>query len=98
MSEQCVDGILEELALVKEQKNKLFNLLEDCNATGVKIIRQRDEMKTQRDKAEQQRDKLLDALNLALEYWAHRQQRYKNRHPVWVQNARAIIAEVEADK
>jgi hypothetical protein len=32
-------------------------------------------------------------LKLALEYWAHRQQRYKNRHPVWVQQARAAIAQ-----
>jgi len=35
---------------------------------------------------------LLEALQLALEYWAHRQQRYKNRSPVWVQDARAAIA------
>jgi hypothetical protein len=30
----------------------------------------------------------LNAFNLALEYWAHRQQRYTNRHPVWVQEAK----------
>ena len=35
---------------------------------------------------------LLEALKLALEYWSHRQQRYKNRSPVWVQAARAAIA------
>jgi hypothetical protein len=38
---------------------------------------------------------LLAAMNLALEYWSHRQQRYKNRHPVWVQAARAAIAAAE---
>lgn len=32
-----------------------------------------------------------DALKLALEYWSHRQQRYKNRHPAWVAAARAAI-------
>ena len=37
-------------------------------------------------------DALIEALNLGLEYWAHRQQRYKNRSPVWVQKARAAIA------
>lgn len=37
-------------------------------------------------------DDLLEGLKLALEYWAHRQQRYKNRSPVWVQDARAAIA------
>ena len=35
---------------------------------------------------------LLEACGLALEYWSHRQQRYKNRHPLWVQSARAAIA------
>ena len=35
---------------------------------------------------------LLEALKLALEYWRHRQQRYKNRSPVWVQAASAAIA------
>lgn len=38
---------------------------------------------------------LREALKLALEYWAHRQQRYKNRSPVWVQDARAILAATE---
>ena len=54
-----------------------------------------------RDNAEQigdiwarkgQRDELLEALHLALEYWAHREQRYKNRSPVWVQKSREAIA------
>ena len=35
---------------------------------------------------------MLHALNMALEYWQDRQQRYKNRSPVWVQEARAAIA------
>jgi hypothetical protein len=34
----------------------------------------------------------IAALKLALEYWAHRQQRYKNRHPVWVQAAQDALA------
>ena len=40
----------------------------------------------------EQRDELLAALHLALEYWAHREQRYKNRSPVWVQKSRSAIA------
>lgn len=36
-------------------------------------------------------------LRLALEYWAHRQQRYKNRHPVWVQQARATLQPKEQE-
>lgn len=35
---------------------------------------------------------LREALKLALEYWAHRQQRYKNRSPVWVKGARAALS------
>ena len=31
---------------------------------------------------------MTQALDLALEYWGHRQQRYKNRNPVWVEAAR----------
>ena len=33
----------------------------------------------------------VEAQRLALEYWEHRQQRYKNRHPAWVEKARASI-------
>ena len=35
-------------------------------------------------------------LHLALEYWRDRQQRYKNRAPVWVKEARAAIGKVDA--
>jgi len=37
-------------------------------------------------------ERLEEALYLALEYWTHRQQRYKNRTPVWVQKARAALS------
>lgn len=40
---------------------------------------------------------LLEALELGLEYWAHRQQRYRNRHPVWVEKARAAIAKAKGE-
>lgn len=36
---------------------------------------------------------LRHALTLALEYWSHRQQRYKNRHPAWVVAARAALTQ-----
>lgn len=35
--------------------------------------------------------RLIHALNLALKYWADRQQRYKNRHPIWVEAAHDAI-------
>lgn len=37
-------------------------------------------------------DDAIYVLKLALEYWADRQQRYRNRAPVWVQKARALLA------
>ncbi len=39
---------------------------------------------------------LVNALELGLEYWSHRQQRYKNRSPVWVEKARDAIAKGKA--
>lgn len=36
---------------------------------------------------------LRETLDLALEYWKHKQQRYKNRHPVWVEKAIATAKE-----
>lgn len=39
---------------------------------------------------------LVSALKLAIEYWDHRQQRYKNRCPVWVQDAQTALANAKA--
>ena len=35
-------------------------------------------------------DEMRNVIKLALEYWAHRQQRYKNRNPIWVQSAKDL--------
>ena len=40
-------------------------------------------------------DEMAAALKLALEYWSDRQQRYKNRHPRWVNDARNALAKAE---
>jgi hypothetical protein len=62
----------------------------DCDGTG----------RISEEATNAQRDARLvrahGALKLALEYWAHRQQRYKNRHPVWVEAARAALATDDA--
>ena len=47
-------------------------------------------------RAVNERPELIAALELALEYWAHRQQRYKNRSPVWVEKSRAILKKAKA--
>lgn len=39
---------------------------------------------------------LYEALQLALEYWQHRQQRY-SRHPVWVQRACLALAKARGE-
>lgn len=46
----------------------------------------------ERNAKEAEIERLEEALYLALEYWTHRQQRYKNRNPVWVQKARAALS------
>lgn len=42
------------------------------------------------------RDALVNALKLGLEYWKHRQQRYKNRSPAWVEAANDALAQAAA--
>lgn len=44
-----------------------------------------------------ERDALEEALVLALVYWKERQQRYKNRSPVWVEKARAALAQANGE-
>ena len=65
---------------------------EDFRATIDHLIRENAEQIGEIVALKEQRDELLEALHLALEYWAHREQRYKNRSPVWVQKSRAAIA------
>lgn len=43
-------------------------------------------------------DEAIEVIKLALEYWSDRQQRYKNRAPVWVQDARALLEKHTAPK
>lgn len=40
---------------------------------------------------------LYRALELALEYWGDRQQRYKNRAPAWVVSAREALAKARGE-
>jgi hypothetical protein len=59
------------------------------------LAREAVEAEARAEAAEAREKGLREALEMALEYWAHRQQRYKNRHPVWVQKARAALAQKE---
>ena len=65
---------------------------EDFRATYDHLTRENAEQIGEIVALKEQRDELIGALHLALEYWAHREQRYKNRSPVWVQKSRAAIA------
>ncbi len=65
---------------------------EDFRATCDHLTRENAEQIGEIVALKAQRDELLEALHLALEYWAHREQRYKNRSPVWVQKSREAIA------
>lgn len=44
---------------------------------------------------EAQKAELLGVIALALKYWADRQQRYKNRRPIWVQRAMVAVSNVK---
>lgn len=46
--------------------------------------------------AEAEVRKLKMALQLALKYWQDRQQRYKNKHPLWVVRARKVLGKDES--
>lgn len=50
-----------------------------------------DVIKQRIDSLDEENHDLRHAVKLALEYWARRQQRYKNRSPVWVNKARAAL-------
>lgn len=48
----------------------------------------------EQESAENARSKINEmraALDLALQYWSVRQQRYKNRSPIWVQQAKQAL-------
>ena len=71
---------------------RLYAENEDFRATIDYLTRENAEQIGEIVALKGQRDELLEALHLALEYWAHREQRYKNRSPVWVQKSREAIA------
>ena len=71
---------------------RLYAENEDFRATIDYLTRENAEQIGEIVALKAQRDELLEALHLALEYWAHREQRYKNRSPVWVQKSREAIA------
>ena len=80
-----------ELESARELR-RLHSENEDFRATCDHLTRENAEQIGEIVALKEQRDDLLGALHLALEYWAHREQRYKNRSPVWVQKSREAIA------
>jgi hypothetical protein len=79
-------------ALVKMLKSVDHMSVEDCFLQSSLFAAAADALTTLSAENTRlaERVKVLDmALDLALEYWAHKQQRYKNRHPAWVQAAHA---------
>ena len=77
---------------VKRQLARLLEENADFRVTCDHLTRENAEQIGEIVALKEQRDELIGALHLALEYWAHREQRYKNRSPVWVQKSRAAIA------
>lgn len=83
--------------LRREANNMQFNEDLDSVDDGISCLREAADALAAKDAeiaALKARVVELEAgLNLALEYWAHRMRRYKNRSPVWVENARALLSE-----
>lgn len=70
-----------------DELNKL--LPDDCHeAAGERLS-----IRAERDHLKARVAELESALKLALEYWQHRQQRYKNRFPSWVVAAKEALKE-----
>lgn len=92
LSQQLAEARAElgETRLVLETQENQFGLLQadfnDCNT-------ERARWQGRTAAAEALVAEIREALELALEYWAHKQQRYKNRHPAWVVAAKAALSE-----
>ncbi|WP_341667380.1 hypothetical protein [Alcaligenes sp. SDU_A2] len=73
---------------------KLRTVINDDEVSDEELVQQIEPEKLLNhiDAQEVEIKRLKEALYLALEYWAHRQQRYKNRSPVWVQKARDALS------
>ena len=91
--EHCDNEIAFERA-VRRQMSRLLAENADYGATIDHLTRETAEQIGEIVALKEQRDELIGVLHLALEYWAHREQRYKNRSPVWVQKSREAIAKV----
>lgn len=72
------------------------------DAAATQVSNHNEEAKEAEQKANAQlmaaSPELYEALRLALEYWNHRQKRYKNRSPAWVQEARAALAKARGEQ
>ena len=91
LADQCDHEDAFEVACARELR-RLHAENEDFRATIDYLTRENAEQIGEIVALKEQRDELIGALHLALEYWAHREQRYKNRSPVWVQKSREAIA------
>lgn len=59
------------------------------------LAEERDQLRAECEKLRKDAERyrwLVEALDLALEYWRDRQQRYKNRRPKWVIAAESALA------
>jgi DNA repair exonuclease SbcCD ATPase subunit len=86
--------LAEEIRISNERGQHIEQLEALLHAEKYLLAGLAQELATATRKLEEARKvqgQLVNALNLALEYWRHRQQRYKNRHPAWVEAANEAI-------
>ena len=72
----------------KGGSTQLLAMVQECVLEAMSHVRTPQPAPT----AAQDAAGLVDALELALEYWRDRQQRYKNRKPRWVVDAESALA------
>lgn len=99
-------SMLEKMHAMIAERDKLQSIVsaefpEGCTPADARVLREANHALAAESFSFQQECDQLRAmvaeleriLKLALEYWTHRQQRYKNRSPVWVVAAKEAMKE-----
>ena len=93
-SDFCADGPIWPGDLLYDAADEIERLRAELSRTSdewLKVVRQMTEQDGEVDRLRARVAKFEYAGELALQYWAVKWQRYKNRHPVWVVTLREAL-------